>query len=113
MARIFGLQAVAWGRVQGVGFRYFVLVKARSLGVVGYVRNLLDIRSVEIEAEGSQDALEELLEHIQLGSPRAKVDRVDAHWSEATDVYEKFTAVSGRPGERPVERARSRGVDSQ
>jgi len=44
------------GRVQGVGFRYFVLRQARSLGLRGYVRNLPDGR-VEFLLQGAPDAV--------------------------------------------------------
>lgn len=47
------------GRVQGVGYRYFVLREAGRLGVKGYTRNLDDGR-VEVYAAGSQHAVAEL-----------------------------------------------------
>ncbi len=40
------------GRVQGVGYRYFVTDRAREIGVTGYAKNLAD-GSVEIVAEGA------------------------------------------------------------
>jgi len=46
------LHATVRGRVQGVGFREFVLTRARALGLTGAARNLLDGRSVEVVAEG-------------------------------------------------------------
>jgi hypothetical protein len=46
------LHAVVHGRVQGVGFRYFVMREARALGLSGWVRNQAD-GSVEVEAEGA------------------------------------------------------------
>ena len=47
---------VARGRVQGVGYRYFVLRQADLIGVSGFARNLPD-GSVEVVAEGGEDAL--------------------------------------------------------
>ncbi len=47
------------GRVQGVGFRYFVYKKAISLGIYGYVKNLLN-GDVEVWAEGEEEKLNEL-----------------------------------------------------
>ena len=44
------------GLVQGVGFRYFTVTQARRLGVRGWVRNCRD-GSVELEAQGSSDAV--------------------------------------------------------
>jgi acylphosphatase len=63
------------GRVQGVGFRYFVLREAESLGVDGWVRNRAD-GTVEALARGTSDQLERLKERIQEG-PR---------WSRVTSV---------------------------
>ena len=51
------ITAVAYGRVQGVGYRYYVSGCARGAGVAGYVRNLPD-GSVMIVAEGSREALD-------------------------------------------------------
>ena len=50
------LHAIVSGRVQGVGFRYWVKEEAEALGLKGWVRNLRD-GSVEVEAEGEEDAL--------------------------------------------------------
>jgi acylphosphatase len=51
------ITAVAYGRVQGVGYRYYVSDCACDTGVSGYVKNLPD-GSVFIVAEGSRDALD-------------------------------------------------------
>ena len=54
------LHAYVRGWVQGVGFRYFVVENALTLGLRGYVRNARD-GSVEVLAQGSRPALERLL----------------------------------------------------
>jgi len=64
------------GVVQGVGFRYFVVQHARELGLVGWTRNNPD-GSVEIEAEGSGDALELLGEEIRRGPRLSRVESVE------------------------------------
>ncbi len=64
------------GRVQGVGYRYFVRREAQALGVVGYVQNL-DDGSVEVVAEAPQETLELLAERLREGPPFAEVDRVE------------------------------------
>ena len=84
------LRAVVRGRVQGVGFREFVLNRARSLAVSGYVRNLPDGRSLEVVAEGSRSELEQLLEYLREGPRLARVDAVDADWGEPTGAYDGF-----------------------
>ena len=64
------------GRVQGVGFRVFVLEEAQRLGVSGYVRNLPD-GSVEAVASGETGALERLERALRAGPPGARVERVE------------------------------------
>jgi acylphosphatase len=69
------LRAVVSGRVQGVGFRYFVLERARELGLSGWVRNLGEDR-VEVVTEGEQAALDALLESLRQGPRLAWVRSV-------------------------------------
>ena len=73
------LNATVLGKVQGVFFRAFVARQAVELGLSGYVRNLPD-DSVEVWAEGERSELEKLLEYLRMGSPEARVDRVDTDW---------------------------------
>ena len=79
---------VVSGRVQGVGFRWFVLEAASVEGIGGWVRNVPD-GTVEIVAEGEADAVERFERAVRRGPGRARVDDV------ATDVV----APTGRfPG---------------
>jgi acylphosphatase len=64
------------GKVQGVGFRWFVRETARRAGLSGWVRNRDDGR-VEIAAAGSESALAEFLVAVGSGPPGAIVDRVN------------------------------------
>ena len=84
------LRAVVRGLVQAVGFRQFVLIRARSLNLSGYVRNGDDGRSVEVVAEGPVAALEELLQHLRRGPFLSRVDEVEMSWSEAVGNYDSF-----------------------
>ena len=84
------LRAVVRGRVQGVGFREFVLNRARFLAVSGYVRNLPDGRSLEVVAEGSRPELEQLLSYLREGPRIARVDAVESDWGEPTGAYDGF-----------------------
>jgi acylphosphatase len=70
------LQAEVRGRVQGVGFRWFVQRAARDLGLAGYTRNLPDGRRVEVVAEGERAALDALLERLRQGPPGSYVEDV-------------------------------------
>jgi acylphosphatase len=93
------LEAIVHGRVQGVGFRIFVVRAARRLGLYGWVANEAAGR-VRCVAEGSRPALDTLLTELQEGPPGAWVDRVDAAWSPATGTFSDFEVRSGwHPGD--------------
>ena len=80
------------GRVQGVGFRYFVLQAARRHGVNGWVRNRLE-GDVEIRAEGRRAAVDDLIEEIRRGPRYGRVDHVEQAEIEATDEFRGFDVV--------------------
>ena len=65
------------GRVQGVGFRYFVQKIAAQHGISGWVRNTQDGR-VEIEAEGDAAAMRQFESGAATGPAGAHVDHLDA-----------------------------------
>jgi acylphosphatase len=67
---------VVRGRVQGVGYRYFVLRQASALGVRGFARNLPD-GEVEVVAEGPDEALAALEERLREGPSFASVSGVE------------------------------------
>lgn len=69
------------GRVQGVGFRWFVQDAARRLGLAGWVRNEPD-GSVSAEAEGPRDVVERLIAATRSGPPGARVTTVAVDWIE-------------------------------
>jgi acylphosphatase len=64
------------GRVQGVGFRWFVEREAHMLGVSGWVRNNAD-GSVEVLAMGTREQLSNLRSRLQRGPRAARVDSVE------------------------------------
>ena len=76
--------------MQGVYFRQFVWSRAARLGLTGWVRNGEDGLSVEVEAEGPADALERLLEFLHEGPGGARVDDVEASWSEEPRGHTTF-----------------------
>ena len=88
------LEAIVHGRVQGVGFRIFVVRRASRLGLAGWVANDAGGR-VRCVAEGPRDSLDELLDELQDGPPGAWVERVDATWSPATGGFSGFDVRSG------------------
>jgi acylphosphatase len=70
------LNVIVQGRVQGVAFRHHTSVRARELGVTGWVRNLAD-GSVEGLFEGDEPAVQDLVEWCRSGPPAAVVERLD------------------------------------
>ena len=90
MSELAAALAVVHGRVQGVNFRYFVERHARALELTGYVRNLPNGRDVEVLAEGAKKNLDELLECLKEGPPRAKVDCVDVSWVRYSGRFDRF-----------------------
>jgi acylphosphatase len=70
------VRCVVRGVVQGVGFRWFVLQRARRWKVTGWVRNNRD-GSVSLEMQGSRDALQMMRDEIDQGPSWSRVDSVD------------------------------------
>ena len=84
------LRVVVRGRVQGVGFRDFVYMRARFLGLRGYVRNLPDMRSLEVVAEGERASLQQLVDYLREGPRGARVDGLDVTWGEPARRHTTF-----------------------
>lgn len=78
-----------FGRVQMVYFRDYTRQCARELELVGEVRNMPD-GSVEVVAEGTPEALEELVERLKIGPPDARVDDLKTAWKSATGEHVSF-----------------------
>lgn len=81
--------ALISGRVQGVGFRYYAERQAKRLAIAGCISNLAD-GTVEIVAEGNEEALERLLDWCHQGPPSAAVDAVQVTWAEPTGEFTEF-----------------------
>lgn len=81
---------LVFGDVQGVGFRSWARWQAQELGLVGCVRNREDGISVEIVAEGPQDALNELVKRCQRGPEAAWVEKTDTEWRRASGEFTSF-----------------------
>lgn len=84
------IRFVVTGRVQGVGFRWFVKAEARPLGLSGWVRNRED-GAVEGEVEGRDDAIEALVPCLEEGPSSAIVTNVDiTEISDDGQHYKQF-----------------------
>jgi acylphosphatase len=88
------LHATVSGKVQGVGFRYFVAENARRMALHGHVRNLSARRTVEVIAEGPRPILEKLAGTLRCGPPLAEVTSVTLRWQIAKGGLPEF-AVRG------------------
>lgn len=75
------------GRVQGIGFRDWMMTRARRLGLAGWVRNRHD-GTLEALVAGDAPAVEELLRACRRGPPMAEVD----------DIFEEFAEPPAEPG---------------
>ena len=81
------------GRVQGVGFRFYMERKAREFGVAGWVRNCRD-GSVEAMVQGSAGAVEAMIAWARRGPPSAVVAEV-----RIEDGSGEYSAFEARPTE--------------
>ncbi|MGH2445061.1 MAG: acylphosphatase [Thermoleophilaceae bacterium] len=81
------------GRVQGVGFRWWIRRQALSLELSGWVMNADDERSVELVAEGQPPALDELDRLIRAGPSGARVESVESHRGPASGEFDGFGIV--------------------
>jgi acylphosphatase len=78
------------GRVQGVGFRWFVQETAAREGVTGWVRNLADGR-VEAYVEGESDSVERVERALRQGPGGARVQNVRVDVEEPGGAYDDFS----------------------
>jgi len=77
------------GRVQGVGFRYFVWREAEALGIDGWVRNRVD-GTVEALARGTNEDLDRLLGRLEEGPRMSRVISVSVTDEPDEDVAQGF-----------------------
>ncbi|HEX7067068.1 MAG TPA: acylphosphatase [Candidatus Limnocylindria bacterium] len=81
------------GRVQGVGFRWWVRRQADALGLTGWVMNADDERSVELVAEGEPTSLDDLQRRLHGGPSGARVESVEASRQPASGEFDGFGIV--------------------
>jgi acylphosphatase len=93
MADLVRIEATVRGRVQGVGYRYFVVRQARRLELAGWVANEFD-GSVRTVAEGSESAIDGLEAALREGPPGAIVETFSAVRMPAVGRFDGFTVRS-------------------
>lgn len=84
------LVARVTGRVQGVGYRWWAVRQAQALGLVGWVMNGDDERSVELLAEGAPEALDEMERMLREGPGGSRVERVEVRRDAASGEFHRF-----------------------
>jgi acylphosphatase len=84
------LQLKITGLVQGVCYRAYAQEEATRLGLAGWVCNRPD-GSVEVCAEGPEEALNMLASWCEHGPPHSEVIAVDRRWGDATGEYQRFS----------------------
>ena len=84
------INIVVEGRVQGVGFRYFIYEIGALFKLTGWVKNKFN-GNVEILAEGQKENLVALLGEVRKGPQTAQVINVSVKWSEQQNDLTPFT----------------------
>ena len=80
------------GAVQSVGFRMFIDRKARELKLGGWVRNRMD-GTVEIDAQGTEEAIEELIRQAKKGPSRSMVTSIRKEERELDSTLGRFEVI--------------------
>lgn len=83
------LNAIVKGYVQGVGYRFFAVRKAKEYGLKGWVKNLKD-GNVQVVAEGERSILEEFIKDLKIGPYSANVTDMDIKWEKYTGEFKDF-----------------------
>jgi acylphosphatase len=78
------------GRVQGVGYRYFAVQKAKEMGISGWVKNLVD-GSVLIVAQGIEAEIKTFIDYLYIGPTRSRVDKISTCLMQITTVFDSFS----------------------
>lgn len=76
--------------MQGVGFRYFATSTAKKHAVKGYVRNL-DTGDVQVEVEGSKEAVMNFLKELREGPKWSHVETFQIEWRKPEGSFEDFS----------------------
>jgi len=84
-----GAKILIDGFVQGVGYRYFCLDRARNLGLTGWVKNNPDC-TVSAKLEGDRSLIEALIEELKVGPRSAEVRDIKIEWIEFKGEFTEF-----------------------
>lgn len=81
------------GDVIGVGFRAWCKIQAKIIGVNGWVRNVFNQPAVEVQIQGEENKVKEIVEIIKKGPPVSRVDQVEIIWQDAKEIFDEFKIV--------------------
>ena len=80
------------GKVQGVGFRYFVLRQAQKLSIKGWVSNNSN-GNVEALAQGEKEGLDHFIAKVKQGPAFSRVEDVSLNWVNESEQYFSFEII--------------------
>ena len=80
------------GKVQGVGFRYFVLRQAQKLSIKGWVSNNSN-GNVEALAQGEKEGLDHFIAKVKQGPTFSRVEDVSLNWVNEAEQYFSFEII--------------------
>ncbi len=78
------------GKVQGVGFRYFVRSKATEMGITGWVKNTVD-GNVLVFAQGIEAEIKTFIGFLYIGPTLSRVDRITKNKIHVSGVFDNFS----------------------
>ena len=78
------------GRVQGVGFRYFVYNKAIEFGLFGYVKNTVE-GNVLVVVQGDESVVNTFIDFLYIGPQLARVDRISKYKMNSLSDFHNFS----------------------
>ncbi len=84
------IKTIIYGKVQGVGFRFFIQKSAQKYGIKGWVRNI-DNDKVEIVCLGEQKEMDKLLKNIKKGPEGARIKKIETMQTDEQIISDKFT----------------------
>ena len=82
-------EIVVNGLVQGVGYRYFVIREAKSLGLKGFTKNLYTGEVLTV-VEGEKALIEEMIKKLSVGPSHASVKNCKVDWQEPQNEFTEF-----------------------
>jgi len=82
-------EIIVQGFVQGIGYRYFTLRKARDYNLVGYVKNLMN-GDVLCEVEGEEGLVNDFIKELRIGPTFSRVSNIVVEKSNTPEGYTTF-----------------------